>query len=150
MIIEHPFSPETYYVKFYMCTWLCIPRKSKCQTWFQVVQWILYMIRHPTKEQNNIPFCFLIYCTCFYPPRKLKYTIGAFAFAIQDPQAPLPGYHGTDSPKAGVIYHFQLSIDPVLIVCDAPEEAWLSGFVVVYFALKISSKNGWCCQLPVQ
>ena len=104
----------------------------------------------PNKRTEQHSFLFFDILYIFYPPRKLKYTIGAFAFAIQDPQAPLPGYHETDSPKAGVIYHFQLSIDPVLIVCDAPEEAWLSGFVVVFFALNISSKNGWCCQLPVQ
>lgn len=31
------------------------------------------------------------------------------------------GIPTTHLPKAGVIYHFQLSIDPVLIVCDALE-----------------------------
>ena len=48
------------------------------------------------------------------------------------------GIPTTHLPKAGVIYHFQLSIDPVLIVCDAPEKAWLSVLSLCFLALKAS------------
>ena len=56
------------------------------------------------------------------------------------------GIPTTHLPKAGVIYHFQLSIDPVLLVCDAPRGNMVHDFQscrCVFLALiLISSKNG--------
>lgn len=121
-----------------------LPRTSKRQTGFQDVpgsEDCIWIAPPPPqqKRQNKIP--------CFFQ-KKMTLTgnwhiwdiIGTFAFAVQHPQGdalmklplawvPRNSYLGIPTahlPKAGVIYHFQLSIDPVLIVCDAPEGAWLS------------------------
>lgn len=98
------------------------PGSQSSETGFQDVpgsEDLFFCLRKIVPDRKLTYIMGYYWCFCFCCPTSTRDALMKLPLAWV-PRNSYLGIPTTHLPKAGVIYHFQLSIDPILIVCDAP------------------------------